>query len=52
MNLLPGRNEWDAFYEALSAISTDRIEQEPAELSLSGTHMQSLPLVNFASQLK
>ena len=38
MNLLPGRNERDAFDEALSEISTDRIEQEPGELSLSGRY--------------
>ncbi len=52
MNLLPGRNERDAFDEALSEISTDRIEQEPGELSLSGTHKQSLPLVNVASYMQ
>jgi hypothetical protein len=52
MNLLPGRNERDAFDEALSEISTDRIEQEPDELSLSGTHKQSLPLVNVARYMK
>ena len=52
MNSLPGRNERDAFDEALSEISTEGIELEPGELSLSGTHKQSLPLVNVASQLK
>ncbi len=34
VNPLSGENERDAFDEALSEISTDRIEQEPGELSL------------------
>jgi hypothetical protein len=50
MNLVPGRNERDAFDETLPAIFNGRTEQEPGELSLSGTHKQSLPLLNAASQ--
>ena len=50
MNSLPGRNERDAFDEALPAIFNGRTEQESGELSLSGTHTQSLPFLNAASQ--
>ena len=50
MNLLPGRNERNAFDEALPETLTDGSEQEPGELSLSGTHTQSLTFLNAASQ--
>jgi hypothetical protein len=50
MNLQPSKNERDAFDEALPATLIDRTEQEPGELSLSGTHTQSLPFLNAASQ--
>jgi len=50
MNQLPGRNERDAFDEALPKTLTDETYQEPGELSLSGTHKQSLPILNAAGQ--
>jgi len=50
MNQLPGRNERDAFDEALPKTLTDETYQEPGELSLSGTHKQSLPSLNAAGQ--
>lgn len=50
MNVLPGRNARDAFDGALPDNLDDGTHQEPGELSLSGTHRQSLPLVNAASQ--
>ena len=50
MNLLPGKNERDAFDEALPATLTGRTEQQPNELSLSGTHTQSLSFLNAANQ--
>jgi hypothetical protein len=50
MNQLPGRNERDAFDEALPAIFNGRTEQESGALSLSGTHKQSSPFLNAASQ--
>ena len=50
MNLLPGKNERDAFDEALPANLTGRTEQESNELSLSGTHTQSLSFLNAANQ--
>jgi hypothetical protein len=50
MNQQPRKNERHAFDEALPAIFNGRTEEEPGELSLSGTHKQSLPLLNAASQ--
>ena len=50
MNQLPSKKQRDAFDEALPAIFNGRTEQESDELSLSGTHTQSLPLLNAASQ--
>jgi hypothetical protein len=50
MNQLQGKKEREAFDEALPAIFNGRTEQEPDELSLSGTHRQSLPFLNAASQ--
>ncbi len=50
MNVLPGRNARDAFNETLPDNLNDVTNQEPGELSLSGTHKQSLPLVSAASQ--
>jgi hypothetical protein len=50
MNRLLGRNEREAFDEALPETLNYRTEQEPRELSLSGTHTQSLPFLNAASQ--
>ena len=50
MNQQSRKNERHAFDEALQAIFNGRTEEEPGELSLSGTHKQSLPLLNAASQ--
>ena len=50
MNIRPAKNERDAFDEALPATLTDGAEQESGELSLSGTHTQSLPFLSAASQ--
>ena len=50
MNQQPGKKERDAFDEELPAIFNGRTEQEPGELSLSGTHKHSLPLLNGAGQ--
>jgi hypothetical protein len=50
MNQLPSKNERDAFDEALPAIFNGRTEQEPGELSLSGTHKHSKPFLDAASQ--
>ena len=50
MNMLPSKNGRDAFDEALPATLTEGSEQEPGELSLSGTHRHSLPFLDAASQ--
>ena len=50
MNQLPGKNERDAFDGALPATFNGRTEQESGELSLSGTHKHSMPLLNAANQ--
>lgn len=50
MSLLPGKNERDAFDEALPDTFNGGTEQEPGELSLSGTHRHSLPFLDAASQ--
>jgi hypothetical protein len=50
MNQLPGKKERDAFDEELPVIFNGRTEQESGELSLSGTHTQSVPFLNAASQ--
>jgi hypothetical protein len=47
MNQLPVKNERNAFNEAYPA---DGNEQELGELSLSGTHEQSVPFLRAASQ--
>ena len=51
MNLLPSKNERDAFDEALPTILTGRTEQKSGELSLSSTHTQSWPFLEAANQL-
>ena len=50
MNMLAGKNGRNAFDEALPATLTDEAEPEPGELSLSGTHTQSLTFFNAANQ--
>jgi hypothetical protein len=50
MNKLPLRNERDAFDEAVSATLNDGRGRELGELSLSGTHVQSVPFLRAASQ--
>jgi len=50
MSLLPSANGRNAFDEGLPENLKDRTEQEPGELSLSGTHTQSLAYLNAASQ--
>ena len=50
MNLLPNKNEWDAFDRALQVNPSGKTEQKPVELRLSGTHTQSVPFLNAASQ--
>ena len=50
MSLLPSANGRGAFDEALPENLKDRTEQEPGELSLSGTHTQSLAYLNGAAQ--
>jgi hypothetical protein len=50
MNRLPLKNEQDAFDEAVSTNLTDGNEPELGELSLSGTHEQSVPFLRVASQ--
>jgi hypothetical protein len=50
MSVLPSANGRDAFDEALPENLKDRTEQEPGELSLSGTHTQSLTYLNGATQ--
>ena len=50
MNKLPGKYERDAFDEALAATLNEGKEQNLGELSLSGTHEQSVPFLNAASQ--
>ena len=50
MNILAGKNGRNAFDEALPATLTNGAEEEPGELSLSGTHKQFMPLLNAASQ--
>lgn len=50
MNRLPLKNERDAFDEAVSANLADGREQEVGEMSLSGTHVQSVPFLRAASQ--
>ncbi len=50
MNQLPVKHERDAFDEALPATLTEGNEQQLGELSLSGTHVQSVPFLRAASQ--
>lgn len=50
MNKLPGKHERDAFDEALLATLANGNEHELGELSLSGTHEQSVPFLRAASQ--
>jgi hypothetical protein len=50
MNKLPGKHERDAFDKALLASLANGNVRELGELKLSGTHEQSLPLLNTASQ--
>ena len=50
MSLLPSANGREAFDEALPENLKDRTEREPGELSLSGTHTQSLAYLNAAGQ--
>jgi hypothetical protein len=50
MNQLPVKNGRDAFNEALPATLTESNEHELGELSLSGTHEQSVPFLRAASQ--
>ena len=51
MNLLPSKNQRDAFDEALRASLNGGTEQKPGELSLSSTHTQSWPFLEAANQL-
>jgi hypothetical protein len=50
MNQLAGKKEREAFKKAFPVASTGRNEQRLGELSLSGTHEQSLPFLATASQ--
>jgi hypothetical protein len=50
MNQLPVKNERDAFDEALATTLTEGNDQELGELSLSGTHEQSVPFLRSAGQ--
>ena len=50
MNRLPLKNERDAFDEAVSTNLADDNEEALGELSLSGTHEQSVPFLRVASQ--
>ncbi|HUQ34871.1 MAG TPA: hypothetical protein VM144_00680 [Aestuariivirga sp.] len=50
MNQLAGKKEREAFKKAFPVASTGRNEQKLGELSLSGTHEQSVPFLNAASQ--
>ena len=50
MSLVSGKNGRNAFDEALPETLTNGYEQEPGELSLSGTHTQSLAFLNAATQ--
>jgi hypothetical protein len=50
MNLLPSKNEWDAFDRALQVIPSGKTEQKPVEPRLSGTHTQSVPFLNATNQ--
>lgn len=50
MNQLPVKNGRIAFDEALPASLTEGKEQQLGELSLSGTHQQSVPFLHAASQ--
>jgi hypothetical protein len=50
VNLLPSKNEWDAFDRALQVTPSGKTEQKPVELRLSGTHTQSVPFLNAANQ--
>ena len=49
MSILPSKNGQDAFNEALPETLNGGTEQEPGELSLSGTHTQSLAYLNGAT---
>jgi hypothetical protein len=51
MNLLPSKNERDAFDGALPTNLDGGTEQNPGELSLSSTHTQSWPFLEAANQL-
>jgi hypothetical protein len=50
MSVIPSKNERDAFNEARPDAFNGGTEPEPGELSLSGTHTQSLAFLNAASQ--
>lgn len=50
MNKLPAKHERDAFDEALIATLANGNERNLGELRLSGTHEQSVPLLNATSQ--
>jgi uncharacterized coiled-coil protein SlyX len=50
MNQLAGKKEREAFNKAFPAALTGRNENGLGELSLSGTHEQSLPFLTTASQ--
>ena len=50
MNQLPVKNARNAFDEARPASLAEGNEQELGELSLSGTHEQSVPFLNAAGQ--
>ena len=49
MSILPSKNEREAFNGALPETLNGGTEHEPGELSLSGTHTQSLAYLNGAS---
>ena len=50
MNPLPGKNEWDSAKSTTLAGLSGKSEEKSAELRLSGTHTQQLPILNAASQ--
>jgi hypothetical protein len=50
MSVIPGKNGRDAFDEVLPEILNGGSEQEPGELSLSGTHTQPLTFLSATNQ--
>jgi hypothetical protein len=50
MSVIPSKNGRDAFNDALLTTFNGGTEQEPGELSLSGTHTQPLAYLNAAGQ--